>query len=363
VICPVCNGEIFSTLASSAELEEECRLRERFIKERLARPASKPELKDLTDFFHQAKAEILECTECALLYRRELESPPADAYSEDEYDLTVMEHLYPGYLDAFRAKETPYHALLPPGARVLEVGSHYGAFLQTAQEWGWRAEGVDIGKDTARFARGKGFTVHGGEVAQCGFPDASFEAVFIWNCFEQIENPKPLLAECRRILKPDGVLTVRTPNGLFYSMCKALLRRADLQPGASDFLIEAMGYNNLLGFPYLYGHSRATLERLIEPFGFRCDGLLNSELLILPLPENPAWVDREERLISKEIRMLAKSVLTSAKGVLAGPWIEIWFRLDSERQAGREFRSWAGMRASSSSSNEKSGRGEACFFK
>jgi SAM-dependent methyltransferase len=326
VICPVCSGEIFSTLAPAAELEEECRLRERFINERLSRPASKPELKDLTDFFHQAKAEILECAACTLLYRQELEPLPAPTYSEDEYDPSVMERLYPSYLGAFRAKEKPYRALLPRGARVLEVGSHYGAFLQTAQEWGWRAEGVDVGKDTARFARGKGFTVHEGEVAQCGFPDGTFEAVFIWNCFEQIEDPKPLLAECRRILKPNGVLTVRTPNGLFYSMCKALLRRTDLQPGASAFLMEAMGYNNLLGFPYLYGHSRATLERLIEPFGFRCVGLLNSELLTLPLPENPAWVDREEEIVSKEVRLIARSVLANAKGVLAGPWIEIWFR-------------------------------------
>lgn len=326
MICPVCSGEIFSTLASAAELEEECRLRDRFIEERLSRPASKPELKDLTDFFHQAKAEILECAACTLLYRQELEPPPAETYSEDDYDASVMEHVYPSYLDAFRAKETPYRALLPPGARVLEIGSHYGAFLQTAHEWGWRAEGVDVGKDTTRFARAKGFTVHQGDATQCHLPDESFDAVFIWNCFEQIQDPKPLVAECRRILKPDGVLTVRTPNGLFYSMCKALLRRTDLQPGAPDFLIEAMGYNNLLGFPYLYGHSRATLERLIEPFGFRCDGVLNSELLTLPLPENPAWVDREEQIIDNEIRMLARSVLTNAKGVLAGPWIEIWFR-------------------------------------
>lgn len=327
MICPVCSGEIFSTLASAAELEEECRLRERFIKERLPRPASKPELKDLTDFFHRTKAEILECAACTLLYRHELEPMPADTYSEDQYDPNVIEHLYPSYLAAFRTKEAPYRALLPRGARVLEVGSHYGAFLQTAQEWGWRAEGVDIGKDTTRFARDKGFTVHEGEVAQCHFPDARFDAIFIWNCFEQIDDPKPLLPECRRILKPDGILTVRTPNGLFYSLCKALLRQADLQPGASEFLTEAMGYNNLLGFPYLYGHSRATLERLIEPFGFRCEGVLNSELLTLPLPDNPVWVDREEQLIGNEIRMLARSVLSNAKGVLAGPWIEVWFRL------------------------------------
>lgn len=147
--CPVCSGTEFSLLASSSQLAEECRVRERFIKERLARPASPDELKDLTDFLHGEKAEILACATCCLLVRRELEPPPAETYSEDEYDATVMERLYPQYVEVFRRKEHPYRNLLPGNARVIEVGSHYGAFLQTAQEWGWQAAGVDVGQTPA----------------------------------------------------------------------------------------------------------------------------------------------------------------------------------------------------------------------
>ncbi len=192
--CLVCRGTAFSTLVSSAQLAQECRIRERFIRQRLARPAAPDELKDLTDFFHQEQADILACENCALLLRNEHEPPPAQTYSEDEYNPSVMERLYPQYLDAFRRKEKPYRALLPSAARVLEIGSHYGAFLQTAQEWGWRAEGLDIGQDTTRFARSKGLTVHNSELPACRYPAASFDGIFIWNCFEQIADPKPLLA-------------------------------------------------------------------------------------------------------------------------------------------------------------------------
>ena len=324
--CPVCASTDFSTLVSSADLETECRLRERFINKRLSRPASQSELKDLTDFFHQAKAEILTCVGCQLLVRNELECPPARAYSAEEYDPAVMEELYPRYRDAFRAKEKPYRALLPEGSNILEIGSHYGAFLQTAQEWGWTASGVDVGEDTSRFARSKGFRVYTSELQDCGFPGHSFDSVFIWNCFEQIENPTPTLTEAWRILKPGGLLTVRTPNGLFYSLCRTLLSDPNLKVGATEFLIEAMGYNNLLGFPYLYGHSRATLERLIQSFGFRPEGMLNSELITLPLPENPEWVEQEEHAINNEVKMLARSVLSGGRHELLGPWIEVWFR-------------------------------------
>lgn len=324
--CPVCAGTEFSTLVSSHEIERECQYRERFIRQRLSHPASKGELKDLTDFFHQGKAEILACAACQLLLRNELESPPAEAYSEEDYDPAVIEDVYPKYLRAFREKEKPYRALLPAGANVLEIGSHYGAFLQTAQEWGWTVAGVDVGQETSRFARSKGFVVHNREVQDCRFPDYAFDAVFIWNCFEQIADPTPVLREAYRILKPGGLFVVRTPNGLFYHLCRRLLAGSDLREGAAEFLLEAMGYNNLLGFPYLYGHSRGTLERLIEPFKFRLEGMLNSELITLPLPGNPGWVEHEERVINSEVKMLASSALSSGEGELLGPWIEIWFR-------------------------------------
>jgi len=325
-VCPVCSGISFAVAASAERLEEECRIREAFVRERLAQPVQPEELKDLTDFFHGEQADLLECCGCTLLIRKEHEPPPAEEYSEDTYDPGLMERLYPRYVDAFRAKEEPYRGLLPSGARILEVGSHYGAFLQTATEWGWQAEGVDVGKDTSRFARSKGFTVHAAALEECRFPDASFDGVFIWNCFEQIEKPQSTLEACRRILKDKGVLVVRTPNGLFYSICQALLRDPGLRDEAKEFLLEALGYNNLLGFPYLYGHNRGTLERLIEPYGFRFSGVLNSELLTLPLPQNTAWVEHQERSINTEMRMLANSIIADSSGVATGPWVEMWFR-------------------------------------
>lgn len=327
-VCPVCSGTQFSTLVPATKLEAECRLRERFVADRLRRPATGGELKDLTDFFHGEKAEILACTECSLLVRDELDPPPAQSYSQDQYDPGLMERLYPRYLAAFRHKEQPYRDFLPEQAYVIEVGSHYGAFLQAAQEWGWQAEGVDVGKDTSRFAQSKGFRVHVGELADARFPSSSLDAVFIWNCFEQIKDPKPLLRECQRVLKNNGLLTVRTPNGLFYAMYQQLLADSTLAPPVAEFLIEALGYNNLLGFPYLYGHSSGTLERLISPFGFRLETTLNSELITFPLPENPDWVEKEEQAINSELKILSRSMLAHHTGVLTGSWIEVSFRAD-----------------------------------
>lgn len=329
-ICPICSGTSFRPLASAGRLDEECRVRAAFVAQRLTHPVSPAETKDLTDFFHTEKAEIDECKTCSLLVRTEYERPPAEDYSQDEYDPAVIDREYPEYVTEFRRKEIPYRDLLPPTARVLEVGSHYGAFVQVAAEWGWRAEGVDVGKDTSSFASSKGFVVHNLEVQNAGFPDGAFDGVFIWNCFEQIEQPQSVLQACARILKPGGLFTVRTPNGLFYSLCQLLLGDANVNPESKQFVIDAMGYNNLLGFPYLYGHNRATLQRQIEPYGFGVEGFLNSELLTLPVPDKSPAVKEEERAINTEMRMLANSIIADNAGALAGPWIEVWFRRQSD---------------------------------
>ena len=85
-------------LVSSESVAEECRSRERFVKQRLSRPASSGELKDLTEFFHQEKAEILACSGCSLLMGRELEPRADQTYSEEDYSPEAMEHLFPQYV-------------------------------------------------------------------------------------------------------------------------------------------------------------------------------------------------------------------------------------------------------------------------
>lgn len=313
-------------MADAQRLKEESRIRERFVRSRLTHPASPDELKDLTDFFHTASADLLACNVCTLLVRDEHDSPPAHDYSQEEYAQRVMEHQYPKYVEAFRKKENAFRSLLPQQSQVLEIGSHYGAFLQVATEWGWSAEGVDPGKDTSRFAKSRGFQVHVAGVGDCNFPPKQFDAVFIWNCFEQIEEPQATLRECHRILKRGGLLTVRTPDGHFYLTSEKLLLDDQISSETKDFLTCALGYNNLLGFPYRYGYSRTTFSRLIEPLGFRSEGALSSELLTFPLPENPQWVQKEERRISENLQLLANSILRDGSGESLGPWLEAWFR-------------------------------------
>jgi hypothetical protein len=58
-----------------------------------------------------------------------------------------------------RLRERFVEARLPPGAEILEAGSHLGAYLKVAENWGSKPIGLDIGRDGSAFARRQGRTV------------------------------------------------------------------------------------------------------------------------------------------------------------------------------------------------------------
>jgi len=97
--------------------------------------------------------------------------------------------------------------------KLLDVGCSSGAFLLAAREIGLEAEGVEISPEAADAARRAGFRVFTGLLEDAAYPDASFDAVTLIEVLEHLREPRALLAECRRILRPGGVLLATTPNG------------------------------------------------------------------------------------------------------------------------------------------------------
>src|SRR3954467_11271521 len=157
VQCHLCGGRAFTMVAAAAEIDRELQIQNEFVFARLDHKAKRAELKDLTDFMHGFPAPLVKCQNCGVLTRAERRMREAQSYEDDPNDPDLMAQLYPRYLAAFRQKEKAYRSLLDPAADVLDLGSHLGAFLQTAEEWNWKPIGLDVGTDTSAFARARGF--------------------------------------------------------------------------------------------------------------------------------------------------------------------------------------------------------------
>jgi SAM-dependent methyltransferase len=305
VVCPVCGSPSFHILRTAIDIERESLRRQRFVTSRLGHSPSGLEGTDLTHFMHGDAAKVVVCSLCGTL--RRWEEHPAN-YEADRYDAELLRLLYPRYLQAFERKRRHYEPLLPPRAEVLEIGSHVGAFLETAENWGWRATGLDIGAETSVFARHQG-----ARVKRIALEDYSArlrppDAVFIWNCFEQLGDPQRSLKETRRLLARHGLVVLRVPNGDFYRQGIGRGRRS----------LRLLGYNNLLGFPYLNGYSVGSLERMLRAAKFEPIAAFATSLLTPPYPEMRPPLRHEWRTLENE---------AEHAGVRRSPWIEVVGRI------------------------------------
>jgi 2-polyprenyl-3-methyl-5-hydroxy-6-metoxy-1,4-benzoquinol methylase len=97
-----------------------------------------------------------------------------------------------------------------PGCRtVLDIPCGEGAFLERLRAAGLEGHGADIVNRLA--PPGASFTAADMN-APLPFPDGAFDAVVCIDGIEHLERPFDFARECRRIVRPGGVLIVSTPN-------------------------------------------------------------------------------------------------------------------------------------------------------
>lgn len=106
----------------------------------------------------------------------------------------------------------------PSDIRLLDVGCSSGAFLNTAVELGFHAKGVEPAPKAAATAQAAGLKVRQGLLQEVGYADGQFDAITLFEVIEHLKHPQDLLRECRRILRPGGILLIGTGNAASWSM-------------------------------------------------------------------------------------------------------------------------------------------------
>lgn len=96
--------------------------------------------------------------------------------------------------------------------RILEIGCGNGAFLQTAREVGWSPAGLEIAGEAAAAARSRGLEIHEAFLHECELESESLDAIVMNEVLEHVWDPRSLLVEIHRLLRPGGALFLRTRN-------------------------------------------------------------------------------------------------------------------------------------------------------
>jgi SAM-dependent methyltransferase len=97
--------------------------------------------------------------------------------------------------------------------KLLDVGTGFGFFPAEMKSRGWEVVGVEISEMAMDYARDIfGLTVLPGPLEKVGFPEDHFDVVTAFYLIEHLPDPMAFLKECRRIIKPGGLLILRYPH-------------------------------------------------------------------------------------------------------------------------------------------------------
>ncbi len=197
--------------------------------------------------------DLVECLECGVIRFHPLPTPAqlAGFYSASYYDFDRSREEGKGMAFAKQLKTWKRTG------KFLDVGCATGFFLNGIKHHSnWEVYGTDFGESAVRFARTKlELDVRQGDLSDAGFPAAYFDYVHVNNVLEHVLDPVSLLGECRRVVRPDGILFLSVPNGFNDSLDLIDFYRMENKPARSK-------NGHIFFFP------ARTLIRLIEQSGF-----------------------------------------------------------------------------------------------
>jgi SAM-dependent methyltransferase len=320
--CIVCGHTDADVLAEAEDVRREVEWLWEYQSRRLRAGTPTRRLMDRVAFSQDPPLRLVRCRECGLIYRNpvervhELES----IYGEEGPSRDTLLALHETQRDAYGTQARRLRRVLGRGGSVLEVGSYVGAFLDAARGRGLNAEGVDINPATNDFARSLGFTVHDGELRDMP-RDRPFDAIAIWNTFDQLADPRATVIDAVRRLTASGVFAVRVPNGACYLTWRDRLDSSNRLARATARAVLAQ--NNLLTFPYRWGFTVASLTRLLREAGLSIEHIHGDVLVPTGDEWTRLWARGEERLAKAAMRAAAMRRPERA------PWVELYARVST----------------------------------
>lgn len=189
-------------------------------------------------------------------------------------------------------------ALVPPGARILDVGCGTGSvslFLKRAG--GSELVGLEPSSERAEKARSRGLNVlHGAFPTDLLPPNHDFDTVVFADVLEHLPDPAAALRSAKDYLKPNGVILASLPNVAHWSV------RWNLVRGRWDY--EPCG---IMDATHLRWFTKRSLHRLFETSGYHIQSYTVSAGTDLPVYHS-AWPWRwfkqrtRDRVIRRGVR-------------------------------------------------------------
>jgi SAM-dependent methyltransferase len=121
--------------------------------------------------------------------------------------------------------------------RLLDIGAGCGVFLAVAQKRGWKVKGIEPSSQSAEVAqRQYGLDIYNGTLQEYD-ENGEFDVITFVNVLDHSVEPWKEVSKAKLLLKSNGVLFLRFPNGLFHSYLFKVSKKFNIERIIARFLV------------------------------------------------------------------------------------------------------------------------------
>jgi 2-polyprenyl-3-methyl-5-hydroxy-6-metoxy-1,4-benzoquinol methylase len=225
---------------------------------------------------------IVQCNDCGLIY-----TSPRPKEAEQNYfgDASIFyeeaRFIFKGTKPHHRDKNYEYEIAqlkqIKSAGKLLDIGTNMGFFLRKAREAGYDVEGVEPAPALAEIARKEfSFKIKNSYFKKEDFAQKSFDIITLVDVFEHITSPVPILKDVYEVLKDDGIVCIKVPNGNYN---KLKLKLAQLSRREQQHEL----FN---GYEHVVHYTIMSMNKMASKANFKI------KKVIIPLPINPpVWAN------------------------------------------------------------------------
>lgn len=179
---------------------------------RAATPAACPACQAVQNFGCGTKGgcELFRCAKCKTLYA--VTALPGSRQDYDGYYHAGNLITPPFVLDRVADIVAGFSSYRQKNC-FLDLGCGAGVLMGAVARAGWEVCGLDLSRTAVEHLRRIGYDVFHGELLEASYPEGHFDVVAASELLEHVADPRTIVAEVARILRPGGLFWATTPNG------------------------------------------------------------------------------------------------------------------------------------------------------